>query len=76
MQCFAGLHFIETHQRISHGIPAVSGLLLTRAGIALRFLLDSTTASDSSLVFVVELDCWYPDNKDWYLNRSTTPLSY
>jgi hypothetical protein len=36
----------------------------SRFGGALRFLLDHAIAIDLSLVFVIELDCCYPDNKE------------
>lgn len=47
---------------------------------ALYFLLDLATTHNLYLMYVVRLDCWYPDKEKWsypkklLLNRSTTPL--
>lgn len=48
----------------------------------LLFLLDHAASTDLSLVFSIELDCLYPDNKEWnhpkevLIPRYTTPFSY
>jgi hypothetical protein len=57
----------ETHQRTSGGILRLilaSSADSYRFGGALLFLLDFATATDSCLVFAIELDCWYPNKKE------------
>jgi hypothetical protein len=65
---FSDLHFFEKGTAENFW---VSGwfwlLLLTRADLveAWLFLLDFATTTDSCLVTLFELDCWYPDIGDW-----------
>ena len=67
-----------TRQTTSRGILADSG----RFSRAWLFLLDCATATDSCLVFAIELGCLYPDTEEWnrpkqvLLIRSTTPFDF
>ena len=62
-----------------------TSIYLCQFGRALWFLLDQTTVTDSCLGFAdwsglllliqvrcFELDCWYPDNKNWNHPQRTT----
>ena len=45
-------------------LTLAASLDVCQFGGALTFLLDQAAATDSCLVFAIELDCWYPDNED------------
>ena len=66
---FTGLHFVR--KKHANEIFVVFRLILSTStdscqfGVTLLFRLNHACATDSCLVFAIELDYWYPDNEQW-----------
>lgn len=83
---FTLLHLVERNHT-KEFLVVFQLILVTSAdscqfSAALRLLLEPTTTTDSGFLFSIELDGWYPDDKEGNLpkelliNRSTTLFSY